>query len=318
MMEERVLQRQIEAAYGLSVQSITLLRDSGCLAYRVDTADGAYFLRVTKPLFEKTTLDALSVQLYLLEQGFPVPPVIRTSDGAPYAQQKTDDGVCYEILYDWIDGEEVDPETDAEAIGTFVGDLHRVMQDYPGQLPEWDRAYMIDRYLNIMRRKNYPGVDAFAALGEELWARVDSLPRGYCHGDLYRGNLLKTTDGKYYLLDFDTFCRAFSQYDAALICNMTDYFTPEPDGFAKTRAVYERYLSTYTKVIPLSSAEQAAVYDLIAIYHFSLQATIIELFGLDCVDHAFFDRQYAWLVNWETQRNAAFKLPPELFPDSLV
>lgn len=301
-MNEQDLIRLLSAQYGLLVRAVTFLRDSGCAAYRVDTEEQTYFLRVTKPLYEKTTLDALSVQLYLQEQGFPVPPVIRTATGEPYVAETTDEGMRYFILYAYIEGEEADPEADAEALGAFVGEMHRVMRGYPGQLPEWDRTYMIDRYLAIMRKKAYPGVDAFAALGDELWMRVDALSRGFCHGDLYRGNILKTVDGQFFLLDFDTFCVGFPQYDTALLCNMTDYFVSEPDGYQKTRAVVRRFLSAYQKVMPLSEAEAESIYDLIAIYHFSLQATIIELFGLDCVDHAFFDRQYAWLKNWQAQR----------------
>ena len=41
--------------------------------------------------------------------------------------------------------------------------------------------------------------------------------------------------------------------------------------------------------------------DLIALYHFALQATIIEIFGMDCVDEEFFRRQLAWLYQWQEQ-----------------
>ncbi len=44
-----------------------------------------------------------------------------------------------------------------------------------------------------------------------------------------------------------------------------------------------------------------ALYDIIALYHFALQATIIEIFGINCVDNALFDRQPDWLYKWQNQ-----------------
>ena len=61
-------------------------------------------------------------------------------------------------------------------------------------------------------------------------------------------------------------------------------------------------MSEYLKYNSLSKAEIAAFYDLIALYHFALQATIIEIFGIDCVDKEFFDRQLNWLYKWREQR----------------
>ena len=94
-------------------------------------------------------------------------------------------------------------------------------------------------------------------------------------------------------------------YDPALICNLTDYFKWEEDGYNKTKAVYERFLPEYLKYNDLSQAEMESLYDMIALYHFALQATIIEIFGIDCVENAFFDRQLAWLNQWRKYTNIA-------------
>jgi len=51
----------------------------------------------------------------------------------------------------------------------------------------------------------------------------------------------------------------------------------------------------------LSQAEADAFFDLIALYHFALQATIIEMCGIDCVDGAFLDNQLEWLYRWREQ-----------------
>jgi len=126
------------------------------------------------------------------------------------------------------------------------------------------------------------------------------LPRGPIHGDLYPGNFLKTADGTIYLLDFDTFSEGIRLYDPALICNQTDFFKLDAANFEKTKAIFARFLSQYRQYMPLPELEADALYDVIALYHFALQATILEVFGLDCVDEAFLDRQLDWLRRWRT------------------
>jgi hypothetical protein len=36
-------------------------------------------------------------------------------------------------------------------------------------------------------------------------------------------------------------------------------------------------------------------------YHFQLQATMLELYGYDTETIEFFDRQYDWLMRWKEQ-----------------
>lgn len=43
---------------------------------------------------------------------------------------------------------------------------------------------------------------------------------------------------------------------------------------------------------------------LIALYHFALQATLLEMFGPDFVDEAFLDRHLDWLERWRRQCEA--------------
>ena len=54
-------------------------------------------------------------------------------------------------------------------------------------------------------------------MGDRLWEKVKDLPTGICHGDLHRGNLLQDHDGKIYLVDFDTACRAPYMFDVMVI-----------------------------------------------------------------------------------------------------
>lgn len=287
--------------YSMIFDTIEFIRDSGCMAYAVYANEHKFFLRVTKPMFYDTAAKSLDIHLFLQNQGFSVPKILYTKDGKPYVNVNDGEGRYFYVLYEFVEGDEVNPEEDAEIIGAFVGKLHRVMKDYPGELVKKDKHYYLDRYSNILRVKQYDKADEFIAYGEALWNKVKDLPYGYCHGDLYRGNILKTAEGQLYILDFDTSCEGFSMYDPALICNMTDYFELEDDGCRKAKKVYERFLPEYLKYRSLTETEIASFYDLIALYHFALQATIIEIFGMDCVDSSFFDRQLKWLYRWQEQ-----------------
>lgn len=287
--------------YSICFDRIEFIRDSGCFAYAVYASGCKYFLRITKPMFYDTASKSLDIHLFLQKQGFAVPKIIFTREGLPCVNAADRNGKCFYVLYEYIEAEEVDPEKDAEIIGAFIGKLHRVMKDYPGKLVKNDKHYYIDRYINIMHAKQYDKVDNFIAYGETIWNRVKDLPRGYCHGDMYRGNLLKTSDGQLYILDFDTSCEGFPMYDPALICDITDFFELEDDGCIKSKNAYERFLPEYLKYSSLTDNEKKAFYDLIALYHFALQATIIELFGINCVDNAFLDKQLVWLYKWEEQ-----------------
>lgn len=300
-MEHAGILALLNESYELQFSRIELIRDSGSEAYAAYTDGGRYFLRTVKPAFFDTAAPALDIQLFLQQQGFPVPPVLYTRDGSPCVWAEGEKGKRLCILYAFLQGEEADPEQDAAQLGALVGQLHQLMQGYPRPLVKRDKHFYIGRYLDILQKKAYPAVEQFALLGESLWKRLKNLPRGYCHGDLYRGNFLKTPEGKIYLLDFDTSCCGFPMYDLALACNLSDYFQLQEDGCRRSRAVLRQFLPEYRKFYSLDKAQEDAFEDMISLYHFALQATIIEVFGMDCVDHAFFDRQLHWLRLWQEQ-----------------
>lgn len=287
--------------YPFRFDAAEFLRDSGSVAYTVWGGGSRYFLRITKPAFYDSLLKSIDIHLFLQKRGFPVPPILFTAGGEPCVSVDGEDGRRLFLLYEFIEGEEVDPEEDAEEIGGLIGRLHQVMKDYPGPLVRRDRHFYIGRYLGQMRQMGYPRAEEFAAYGDALWEEVKDLPRGYCHGDLYRGNLHKAKDGAIYVLDFDTSCEGFPLYDPVLICNLTDFFTFHEDAYFKSRQVFRRFLPEYQKFSTLTPQEIRAFDRLNALYHFALQATIIEVFGLDCVDHAFLDRQLDWLLKWRKQ-----------------
>jgi len=283
--------------YDIHFDRLELFRDGGSTAYTLYSGAKKYFLRVLKPAFFDTAINAVDIQVFLHEQGLPVPPVIFSKSGLPYV--KTSAGLL--ILYDFIEGAEAVPADDAELAGALIGQLHREMQNYPVELFQRDKHFYIGRYIDQLRAKQYKKADAFAEYGDVLWEKLKDLPHAYCHGDMHPGNMHKTPDGKLYLLDFDTSCCGFPMYDIALFCNQTHYFKYNKQDYAKSRSMLHRFLPAYETHCSISTDEINAFYDLIALSHFALQATIIELYGIDCVDSRFFDKQLDWLCRWREQ-----------------
>lgn len=302
-MDERKILDVLHKAYNIKFKKVKLLRKGGCVSYCVYGENSKCFMKIIPPAFIDTVKQSLDILKYLEEKEFPSPRVILAKNGLPYIEADELNGKTYIVLFEFIEGEEPDEGENVEAIGALVGKLHRIMGEYKGNLQMRHKDFFIDRYINILKKKNYDNtkIEMFREYGDILWKRVENLPRGFCHGDLHRGNLLRTATGEFYLMDFDTSCNAFPIYDIMIMCNSTNYFDFNENGFQKSKSTYEIFLKGYTKYCNLSDMELKAFYDLIAIYHYQLQATIIEIYGLDCVDDIFFDKQLDWLIRWRKQ-----------------
>jgi Ser/Thr protein kinase RdoA (MazF antagonist) len=300
--EKKILHVLLES-YHININNLELLREGGCVSYSVYGETERYFMKIIPSVFMDTAKQSLSILLYLEERGFPSPRIILTKNGFPYIEVEETGGKTIVVLFEFIDGEEPNEGENVEAIGALVGQLHSIMKDYKGNLQVHGKEFFIDRYINILKKKNYDAgkTEMFREYGDILWKRVENLPRGFCHGDMYRGNLLRTSFGKYYILDFDTSCNAFPVYDIMVMCNSTNYFDFDENGYQKAKGTYETFLKGYGKYCALTDMEVRAFYDLIAVYHYQIQATIIEIYGLDCVDEKFLDKQLDWLMRWRRQ-----------------
>lgn len=299
-METDSILSLLNANYDIQLRKIEFYRDAGSLSFIVFGNDRRYFLRIIRSVLMDTALQSIDIQLFLMQNSVPVPQIVFTKQFKPYV---ISDEKQLHVLYEYIEGKEPDKSKEAEKIGCLIGKYHKAMQYYKGNLLKRDKYYFIDRYIEILRRMHYPKskVIAFKKYGDALWERVKDLPRGYCHGDLYIGNIHQSLTGQLYILDFDTSCSAFPVYDIALVCNSADYFHLEEDGYQKTKKILEQFLKGYELFCPLSAKERESIFYLLAVYHYQLQATIIEIYGLDCVDKEFLDNQYDWLLKWANQ-----------------
>ncbi len=294
---EKQLRDILRAEYGLGDISLTFLREGGSRTYLAE-GPGKYLVKVIGGAFAATARQSAAVTRYLEEQGFPVPKTIRARSGEamPAASMGGEDRLI--VLQEYIEGEEPDLTARCADVGALTGRLHSLLEGFPGRLTPRDGPFFVGRYLDFLRKKEYPRAAEYQALGESLWRRVRGQPKANCHGDLHRGNLLEARDGQIFFLDFDTACRAPAMFDVSVMCDMTDYFRLKEQDVAVTRDVYAKFLSGYTKFRALGPDEIQSFRDWVAIRHFQLQATIAELYGRDCIDHRFMDRQLTWLEWW--------------------
>lgn len=302
-MDEKKILNVLRDFYNINFNALELLHEGGCVSYCVLRRNEKYFMKFIPSAFMNTAKQSLSILMYLEEKGFPSPRIILTKNGFPYIEVDEAEGKTFGVLFEFIDGQEPSEGENVQIIGALVGQLHSIMCEYKGNLQVHGKEFFIDRYINILKKKNYVAkkTEMFREYGDTLWKRVERLPRGFCHGDMHRGNFLRTSSGKYYILDFDTSCNAFPIYDIMIMCNSTDYFDFDEKGYQKAKSTYESFLKGYTKYCKLSDMEFRVFYDLIAIYHYQLQATIIEINGLDCVNEKFLDKQLDWLMKWRRQ-----------------
>ena len=112
---------------------------------------------------------------------------------------------------------------------------------------------------------------------------------------------MQSTDGKIYLVDFDTAAQAPLMFDIMVMCDMTNYFNLQQEDIKLTKEVYQKFLSGYLSHHTLSREEILSFPYWVAIRHFQLQATILEIHGADCIDEGFIDGQLYWLNKWMLQ-----------------
>lgn len=284
--------------YDISIESVKFHRKGGCTSYIANSGKEKYFLKVIANTFSNTAMQSISIQQYLIENDFPVPEIILTNESKLY--------FIYEnhlfVLYEYIDGAEPDLDKNAEKVSQLVGELHRLMSNYRGELTAHNKAFFVDRYIDILKRKHYPDekLKEYIEIGNALWNNVKDLSFGFCHGDLHRGNLLQTTDNKIYILDFDTACFSPQLFDVAVMCDTTNYFNFDAKEFQHTTEVFNQFMKAYSKYNRLSFNIKQ-FYDFIALRHFQLQATIVEIYGLNCIDEKFIDKQLNWIKQWRKQ-----------------
>lgn len=294
-MTEKQILNILKENYDVDIESVLFFRQGGCVSYTVKSIGNEYFLKIIGNAFLDTAIQSIHIQQYLIENNFSVPRIIETKTGGPYFIFESQ----LFVLYEYIEGIEPNLDENSLNIGELVGKLHKLMGSYSGELTSHNKEFFVDRYVDILKKKEYSNkkLNEYIEIGNQIWSNIKDLPYGFCHGDLHRGNLLQTEDGKIYILDFDTACFAPQLFDIAVMCDTTDYFKFKHKEFSHTIEVFNQFMQSYSQHNSLDFCINQ-FYEFIALRHFQLQATIVEIFGLDCIDEKFIDKQLKWIKQW--------------------
>jgi Ser/Thr protein kinase RdoA (MazF antagonist) len=293
------LLKDLKEIYNKDFDKIALHRDMIGYVCVVSDHKDRYILKLFKGRNTKQAKQSIEIMSYLERSGFPTAHIVTTAMGLLHFIYDFQGEDRIGVLYEYIIGAEPDKGTDIIAIGRQTGRLHSLMNASPMFLSCHDKPFFIDRYIHCLKEMNYARADEFEEYGNMLWNRVKSLPRGFCHGDYHTGNMICNSSGEYVLFDFDASSKAFSMYDIAIFCDMTNYFKLSAQEYEDTRYMLDEFMKGYNEVSSISAQELSAIDSFIAIRHYEVQATIVENLGIECIDKKFVDAQLEWLRSWE-------------------
>ncbi|HEX7034708.1 MAG TPA: phosphotransferase [Pseudomonadales bacterium] len=188
--------------------------------------------------------------------GLPVPAVVRTRHGQPFAEL----GGKRAMLCPRLPGRHVynPTERQVQAVGRFLARFHRAALAADLALPAYPRGLDWLRRHAEQCRPHLPYSaavlmrDTCAQLGRAL-ARKDvaALPQGAIHADLFRDNVLFNEWGLSGVLDFHHAARGFLIYDVAIAAN--DWCTGADGALDPERTL--ALLGAYHRLRPLTRQE---------------------------------------------------------------
>lgn len=304
------LMRLLNDIYRLNLDDIYLYRDMIGAVYFLREKDHKYVYKLYRHFDTQAAIQSTQILAYLKANNFPVATVVPTKQGKLFSNLEMPEGNRVGILFEFVDGTEPDLEEDIVLIGKLTGRMHRLMEAYDGHLRQLGKEHYIDRFVRLMRKMSYETgkIDQMDKCGAELWNNIRDLPKGFCHGDLHTGNLLKTRDGEIILVDFDIASYSYPIFDVATVCDDTDFTIVKSRDMEKTYYNFERFYKGYREEKELSRAEQSVILDCIAIHHYELNGTIpiyrVPVEGNHWLNDRYFNLHYTWIMDWKEKQKS--------------
>ena len=296
----------LDDTYGLTLSDMSLYRSMIGAVYFLSEKDKRFVFKLYRAFDTKAAIQSTEIIEHLRVNNFPVVSIIPTRGNKLYSSVEMPEGNRVGVLFERIDGKDPDAKgDDIYQIGRVTGQMHRLMDNYDGEIRKLGRQHYVDRFVKIMRDlfSEKDKVDAMEEYGNELWGRLSALPRGFCHGDLHSGNLLKTKDGEIIFFDFDIASNTSPAVDVASICDETGFSTLDLRDIEKTHRTFERFYAGYSKERRLSLLEKSVIFDCIALRHYELNGTIpryrLPFEGNHWLNDGYFNKHYTWMMQWK-------------------
>ncbi|MEK3761122.1 phosphotransferase [Paenibacillus sp. FSL P4-0338] len=294
--------REINQSYSLRMKQIKLHREMIGSVYLTEGGGKRYVLKIYRSFKTADAMQSIRILDYLQAHSFPAVTVLRTARLKNHILLEAQEGWLTAVLYDYVEGDNPDGFAEAELIGYQTAELHKLMQNYPvEQLIMRTKDEYIDDYLSIMSELDCDSnsMSDLEQYGNELWGRMSKLPRGFCHGDLHTGNIIRNRHGQYVFMDFDDASGDYPGMDVAYMSDATHFNQYHDSMYDATQRLFERFYTGYSKVRTLSDIEIYAIFDFIAVRHYQIISRIVRCQGLQSVTKEFCDVQYGWLMRWQ-------------------
>lgn len=293
------LKEIIEKCYNFTVVDLKLHREMIGFIYFAQTSLKRIVIKLFRSFHEKQAISSLKLNHFLRKHNFKVPSIILARDNSLFLKIKYEKEYFILAIFEFIDGETPQISQNVKYIGKYVKNLHDLMKLYPYTIINHGKEYYIDRFVHLLHSLEYDPsrISKLENFGTLIWKKMGNLSKGICHGDLHSGNMIQTSKGNIYLLDFDTTSWSFPIIDIATICDQSDFNHLQESAFDETHYFIETFMKGYNK--RLNNDEFQGVFYFIGARHYELIATIAEARGNERISREFLDQQYFWLMEWQ-------------------
>lgn len=277
--------RTIERHYDFSIHEATLIREQIGRVYRLDTDRATFALKWYRTGWDDVAVRAAQVMAHL-NQSTPFAPVILPTVTGDLTS--IIDGTRV-VLWEWVDGEDVDKETDADSLFALWEGVNRAMAEAPFLLPKRRWSDSVKRYCTCLFQTGWSEERSFVIqdMSRAWMDAVDTLPQGFQHGDFHTGNVLKTSEGLV-LLDFDACGEGVSMADLATMYDGIPFHDC-------TKEAMERTVTSWRQRFDPDPAWIRGLLAVLPLRHMEIIANILMANGMSVRDHALFDKQHKWM-----------------------
>ncbi|MBN2531369.1 MAG: phosphotransferase [Spirochaetales bacterium] len=319
LLNEHDLKIMLSDEYNLSEDlTISFWRTgiAGNDVYLINTIQHYYIMKVYYiNIIPEQVYVSTSLMEFLSQQMAVIPHILRNRNMDLVTKLQCPEGIRYAVVFERILGKEPDifDDNDAYKIGKTVGQMYRVFDDNDIKIinRSIDTTFLIRRALNDIK-KYLPGkkmqISYFFDIGhrlEELFKKYTThkIPRyGICHGDLHTGNMIKTSEEKIFIFDFDACGLGSRIYDIGIYAN-DNWSKTTKEELEKDYEALNKFLKGYNEYYSLTTDEYKLFPIIPGIRHFEMFGTVLKncifLEGFHWVESCY-QFHYNWFKAWES------------------
>jgi len=215
-------------------------------------------------------------------------------------------GYSIGYLHRWRKGNAPSVHPLAQAFGKQVGQMHRLMKEYKGDIVHRNETDFFDDLFSYMRRDNYDKakIRDFEEYGNELRDMLKNLPVGFYHADMHSGNT-KYRNEQFTWMDFDKACMSYRIMDFGWLLE-TDYVHFHKESLERSRRLFDEVYAGYSTEQTLTDDEIAAIFHSVAVVHYEANVLDIRLNNRPIIPDIM-DREHSWLMRWRECCNKLIK-----------